>query len=533
MSGYTRGGLWTNAEDEILKAAVSKYGLSQWSRCLSLLNRKTAKQCKARWYSWLSPEINKSSWTPQEDERLLELAKVLPNQWQTIAPLVGRSPHQCIERYQKLFDDLQGDSDIAAIKASDSTEAMGAIEAKPAKPDAVEMDEDEQEMISEAKARLANTMGKKAKRKQRERILAQTRRLALLQKRRDMKNAGINVGTSLVSRKKRKMGGMDYNADIPFEMRPQDGLYDTTEEDKRDRQKLETFQNKIGHVEKPDKKKKEKKPEKKQGLVVEAPEKVVEDVLVRKRDLKLPGIGEQVTTGKELRADRMKKLGLDLIEQQKLKSLLAEGEAEEPEEASSQPEENKNDSKERKKIEKEGAKVLKKLFATLPEPKNDFEIAIPEVSDEDEPLEIKHDNLGNTKTYTVRPLGIERGLEIPHVESKSKTLRKLAQIPVPKYALEATRLVNKELVSLAISEALRSGILAEELENLKRDPSLSKDLVPDMRAEERDHIIEVVESSLDGTLQNLRESIEKTTEEAYVLDTEKGFLKSLVEKYLT
>ena len=37
-------------QDEILKAAVMKYGKNQWSRIASLLHRKSAKQCKARWY---------------------------------------------------------------------------------------------------------------------------------------------------------------------------------------------------------------------------------------------------------------------------------------------------------------------------------------------------------------------------------------------------------------------------------------------------------------------------------------------------
>jgi pre-mRNA-splicing factor CDC5/CEF1 len=42
--------VWKNTEDEILKAAVMKYGKNQWSRIASLLHRKSAKQCKARWF---------------------------------------------------------------------------------------------------------------------------------------------------------------------------------------------------------------------------------------------------------------------------------------------------------------------------------------------------------------------------------------------------------------------------------------------------------------------------------------------------
>jgi pre-mRNA-splicing factor CDC5/CEF1 len=44
------------------------------------------------------------------------------------------------------------------------------------------MDEDEKEMLAEVRVRLANTKGKKAKRKEREKIIEEARRLAQLQK---------------------------------------------------------------------------------------------------------------------------------------------------------------------------------------------------------------------------------------------------------------------------------------------------------------------------------------------------------------
>ena len=92
-----KGGVWKNTEDEILKAAVMKYGKNQWARISSLLVRKSAKQCKARWYEWLDPSIKKTEWTRQEDEKLLHLAKLMPTQWRTVAPIVGRTPAQCLE----------------------------------------------------------------------------------------------------------------------------------------------------------------------------------------------------------------------------------------------------------------------------------------------------------------------------------------------------------------------------------------------------------------------------------------------------
>ncbi|KAK5687490.1 Pre-mRNA-splicing factor cef1 [Elasticomyces elasticus] len=242
-----KGGIWTNIEDEILKAAVSKYGLNQWARVSSLLARKTPKQCKARWAEWLDPGIRKIEWSREEDEKLLHLAKLMPTQWRTIAPIVGRTATQCLERYQKLLDEAElreggqegagglglggPDGGEAAAPSADDVRRLrpGELdpdpESKPARPDTIDLDEDEKEMLSEARARLANTQGKKAKRKARERQLEESRRLAVLQKRRELKNAGIN--TKVTTKKK---GQMDYNADIPFEKPAAPGFYDTQDE---------------------------------------------------------------------------------------------------------------------------------------------------------------------------------------------------------------------------------------------------------------------------------------------------------------
>ncbi|KAI4137148.1 MAG: hypothetical protein L6R39_007451, partial [Caloplaca ligustica] len=248
-----KGGVWTNIEDEILKASVSKYGLNQWARVSSLLARKTPKQCKARWSEWLDPGIRKIEWSKEEDEKLLHLAKLMPTQWRTIAPIVGRTATQCLERYQKLLDEAEArendelglggptGGETAAPSADDVRKLRpGELdpdpESKPARPDTIDLDEDEKEMLSEARARLANTQGKKAKRKARERQLEESRRLAQLQKRRELKNAGINIKIT-----HRKKGQMDYNADIPFEKRAVAGFYDTQDEIDRNEKQREAF----------------------------------------------------------------------------------------------------------------------------------------------------------------------------------------------------------------------------------------------------------------------------------------------------
>lgn len=235
-----KGGVWKNSEDEILKAAVMKYGPHQWARVSSLLVRKSAAQAKARWTEWLDPSIRKTEWSAAEDAALLHLAKVLPTQWRSIAPRVGRTAAQCLARYEQLLDAAEegggGGPAGAAGAGAAATAGDVAPESRPARPDAVDMDEDEKEMLAEARARLANTKGKKAKRKAREAALEQARRLAVLQKRRELEAAGVGVpadGGAFKRRGRRRVGDVDYVSEIPLHRAAPAGFYAADPVDER------------------------------------------------------------------------------------------------------------------------------------------------------------------------------------------------------------------------------------------------------------------------------------------------------------
>lgn len=248
-----RGGVWTNVEDEVLKVAVMKYGKNQWERISSLLHRKTSKQCKARWYEWLDPSIKKVEWSRQENEQLLHLAKVFPTQWRTIAPLIGRTAIQCLEQYEKLIDqaskmtktDANGnelatgerEKSLEDAKRLRIGETETAPESKPARPDPIDLDEDEKEMLSEARARLANTQGKKARRKAREKLLNEARTAALMKQNKEL----IDAGLPPVAGRREKFNHMNYNKEIPFQKKALPGFYDTTIELEREKEKLEEW----------------------------------------------------------------------------------------------------------------------------------------------------------------------------------------------------------------------------------------------------------------------------------------------------
>ncbi|KAF7731708.1 Pre-mRNA-splicing factor cef1 [Apophysomyces ossiformis] len=128
----------------------------------------------------------------------------MPTQWRTIPPIVGRTPAECLERCQKLLDQagareasagddlgLTGSTGHESGQSADDVRKLrpGEIdlepETKPVRPDLVDMDEDEKEMLSEARAKL------KTNRKARERQVQEARRLSALQKRSELKAAGI------------------------------------------------------------------------------------------------------------------------------------------------------------------------------------------------------------------------------------------------------------------------------------------------------------------------------------------------------
>ena len=103
------------------------------------------------------PESSILSSLQTEDEKLLHLAKLMPTQWRTIAPIVGRTATQCLERYQKLLDEAEvkeseelgltgPDGDVGPSADDIRRLRPGEIdpdpETKPARPDPIDMDED-------------------------------------------------------------------------------------------------------------------------------------------------------------------------------------------------------------------------------------------------------------------------------------------------------------------------------------------------------------------------------------------------------
>lgn len=532
---YVKGGVWTNVEDEILKAAVSKYGLNQWSRVASLLAKKSAKQAKARWNEWLNPNIDKSEWSREEDERLLSLAKLLPNQWRSIAPIIGRTATHCVERYQKLLEDsndigVEGDENdlrlsgpgIESLPATGSSH-VGDLninpESKPAKPDEEDMDDEEKEMLSEARARLANTQGKKAKRKARERMLEESKRISLLQKRRELKAAGMKV--SLESKNKKRRQEFDYNADIPHEHGPQSGLYDVDEENEANRLERITFERGVAKEgiplqevdEKHKKQKREAKKSKNDGakeakMSLEAAAEVFherEQDILKRRELDLPvpenSLDTQSTTVKlesnnisditskdsnqESIDDRILKATRELKRNQVTKSsLLAEDVPEIKKEALSKE---LLSSKMKSQWKKSVLNLLKSYFAKLPKPHNDTGIILPSYDPNEEPIATFNEMSTDSRIdqgERLRNLEILRQVD----EEKARLRRSQAvqrELPIPKPSslkqLDTSKCSKLDLLIFNEMRALLNSDYAKY-----EDPTFKTSLLDDLEEESFD-----------------------------------------------
>jgi hypothetical protein len=97
----TQGNIWTHAEDDQLAALMSAAPTASWNSLLPFFPGKSAQQIAGRWGKVLNPNLVKGSWTREEDEAIIEfVSENGPRNWVKLAELLpGRIGKQCRERW--------------------------------------------------------------------------------------------------------------------------------------------------------------------------------------------------------------------------------------------------------------------------------------------------------------------------------------------------------------------------------------------------------------------------------------------------
>ncbi|XP_044491121.1 transcription factor MYB105-like [Mangifera indica] len=80
-------GHWRPAEDTKLKELVALYGPQNWNLIAEKLEGRSGKSCRLRWFNQLDPRINRSAFTEEEEERLMQAHRLYGNKWAMIARL--------------------------------------------------------------------------------------------------------------------------------------------------------------------------------------------------------------------------------------------------------------------------------------------------------------------------------------------------------------------------------------------------------------------------------------------------------------
>jgi len=113
---------WAPDEDAKLGQAIKEFGSMSWKVVSQYVGTRSPIQCLHRWQRYLKPGLKKGVWTAEEDEKLLSLyqhwgkdGSALYKNWGALSNhMEGRSSKQCRERYNYYLSPCVNRSDFSS-----------------------------------------------------------------------------------------------------------------------------------------------------------------------------------------------------------------------------------------------------------------------------------------------------------------------------------------------------------------------------------------------------------------------------------
>ena len=96
---FSRSGRFDESEDAILLDMVSRNGARNWTSIAAALPGRSARQCRDRYSNYLAPEINRSSWTDEEERLLIEKHQEYGPKWSLIAQFFENRSTNCLKNH--------------------------------------------------------------------------------------------------------------------------------------------------------------------------------------------------------------------------------------------------------------------------------------------------------------------------------------------------------------------------------------------------------------------------------------------------
>ena len=89
-------GKWSVEEDKrLVGCMLDEPNRRPWKTVAGIVATRNPKQCRERWSSHLSPNVNTEEWTLKEEESCLELHQMYGRQWSRIARELGTARTAC------------------------------------------------------------------------------------------------------------------------------------------------------------------------------------------------------------------------------------------------------------------------------------------------------------------------------------------------------------------------------------------------------------------------------------------------------
>jgi len=104
-------GPWTTEEDKQLLNWIKINGPCKWSKCSNIIQGRSGKQCRERWFNTLNPNVKKGNWSPEEEYNIFLLYEKFGSKWSKIASFFeGRTENSIKNRFYSTLRRIHSDS---------------------------------------------------------------------------------------------------------------------------------------------------------------------------------------------------------------------------------------------------------------------------------------------------------------------------------------------------------------------------------------------------------------------------------------